>query len=967
MGALSRGPKGRLWGASAAALLCLSLSLAASIRPAEADKVGVAAAVNPDAFSSLSGSPQSQLNIGKSIFFNERINTTTSGLVQVLLVDGSTFTVGPGSDLVIDKFIYDPKKQSGQVVASFSKGVMRFVGGKISKNDQGVTIKTPAGALAIRGGMAQGNGKVWSFLYGVSMTLTGKSGKTYTVYEPGYTLDLTGGTPTIRPTRPEDINVVMAALTNGSANGLGSTPDQNAPLNPADTQGLNQTESDIVNDATQTQIQDTVQDQQNQPQQTGNNNTPPPPPCTGDACNPQEPPTPITLRVVAAPSSYTAYGQSIADPLQHGILGGDDNPNVTVDDFLKTLQLQNGRLTGTIEGLRDGCTGDGCAEDGTKPNIPAKVNLPWTFPDNQCATPGVCLVSDATVQQGTEEPTTYFGTAVHKPGFFAYHLAAVDSTNPNDVHVADHVLLFGGETYQFTQPSGTVYRFDLVPDVLQSGAAPPFASLESMPLNGDTAAITPLVMLEDGDQTVWLQTSFYLQRNEDGTLATGDQDSFINIALGGMSENGGLVGMRRGGSHVALTPPCEGAECASQRQSLAFTGDITTLAGPDGSSHFMGTQNPNIIIGFDSTEENHNIGRDIPLDPIAGFNDNVENQSGATYHIGVGTGTLAVGPQSDGAFKGYAAGLAEQAGGGTPAILVNTSPNNVTVSLDAATNTMAATLNLGDGILQNPKYHLEFGGEGRSAFIGDNTFAAIEAESGSTVSQQYVVSKRTFPFFEVRTDVDDHPDVQSYMASADAINANAVLFGTNADTHEPNKTAFCNQCAFMKWGAWGTRISYENHAGQDVTKDVQLGWWIAGDVVSNSDIPTDKNKTASYAGDVIGNVNNNGQQYVATGGLDMFWNFGNRSGTLAINKFDTSVNNGQGLDFFGPIARVPGSESSPNRFAGVLGGSGVIGAANGSFVGSTGRGTTPQGVIGNFGVTGNHYQATGIFGGALKP
>ena len=30
---------------------------------------------------------------------------------------------------------------------------MRFVGGKISKNDEGVTIKTQAGALAIGGGM----------------------------------------------------------------------------------------------------------------------------------------------------------------------------------------------------------------------------------------------------------------------------------------------------------------------------------------------------------------------------------------------------------------------------------------------------------------------------------------------------------------------------------------------------------------------------------------------------------------------------------------------------------------------------------------------------------------------------------------------------------------------------------------------------------------------------------------------
>src|SRR5690242_17035331 len=139
------------------ALTGFVLAISGTALPAMADKVGVAAAVNPDAFSSLSGSPKTQLNIGKSIFFSERINTTGSGLVQELLVDGSTFTVGPGSDLVIDKFVYDPNKKSGEVVASFSKGVMRFVGGKISKNEGGVTVNTPSGALAIRGGMFLGS------------------------------------------------------------------------------------------------------------------------------------------------------------------------------------------------------------------------------------------------------------------------------------------------------------------------------------------------------------------------------------------------------------------------------------------------------------------------------------------------------------------------------------------------------------------------------------------------------------------------------------------------------------------------------------------------------------------------------------------------------------------------------------------------------------------------------------------
>ena len=82
-----------------------ALSLAWAPSPALADKVGVTSAVKPDAFSD--GAP---VSIGSSVFYNQRINTSGAGIVQVLLIDGSTFTVGPGSDLVIDKFVYDPKR-----------------------------------------------------------------------------------------------------------------------------------------------------------------------------------------------------------------------------------------------------------------------------------------------------------------------------------------------------------------------------------------------------------------------------------------------------------------------------------------------------------------------------------------------------------------------------------------------------------------------------------------------------------------------------------------------------------------------------------------------------------------------------------------------------------------------------------------------------------------------------------------
>ncbi len=241
MGALSQGRRGRLSGASAVALLGLSLACAAAIVPAEADKVGVAAAVNPDAFSSLAGSPQSQLSIGKSIFYNERINTTGSGLVQVLLVDGSTFTVGPGSDLVIDKFVYDPKKGTGQIAASFSKGVMRFVGGKLSKNDGGVTVDTPAGALAIRGGIAFADFKSATnysvlFVFGEYVKMGGK-----TLYLPGYGWFRNNGQFNSRPFDANDLKTILAALTNGSPNPTPSDPPKPKTLvTILNTQSLNQ-------------------------------------------------------------------------------------------------------------------------------------------------------------------------------------------------------------------------------------------------------------------------------------------------------------------------------------------------------------------------------------------------------------------------------------------------------------------------------------------------------------------------------------------------------------------------------------------------------------------------------------------------------------------------------------------------------------------------------------------------------
>src|SRR3546814_16097828 len=82
--------------------------------------------------------------------FEERIVTTSVGQTQVLFVDQSSLTVGPNAEVVIDRFVYDPDRTTGELVVSVTKGVFRFVGGKISASN-GATIRTPTAKLGIRG------------------------------------------------------------------------------------------------------------------------------------------------------------------------------------------------------------------------------------------------------------------------------------------------------------------------------------------------------------------------------------------------------------------------------------------------------------------------------------------------------------------------------------------------------------------------------------------------------------------------------------------------------------------------------------------------------------------------------------------------------------------------------------------------------------------------------------------------
>ncbi|GAC1310783.1 MAG: hypothetical protein NVSMB24_28770 [Mucilaginibacter sp.] len=123
------------------------------------------------------------LRSGMPIQLNDRIITGDNSKLQVMLLDQTVFTLGPGSDMVLDEFVYDPDTNAGKITARVVKGIFRWVSGKMAHDS--VKVKLPVGTIGIRGTDFQikilpaGNGSIK--LYRGALEVTGN--KTGTVFQ----------------------------------------------------------------------------------------------------------------------------------------------------------------------------------------------------------------------------------------------------------------------------------------------------------------------------------------------------------------------------------------------------------------------------------------------------------------------------------------------------------------------------------------------------------------------------------------------------------------------------------------------------------------------------------------------------------------------------------------------------------------------------------------------------------------
>ncbi len=131
-----------------ALILSSLLSTAASHSPAfAADPIGeVAATVGKPSVSGPSG--DRELSAGTPVFEDDKI-VVRSGNAQIILNDGTKLVVGPGSTLVLDRFLMKGSNTAQKVSIKALRGTFRFITGRSAKS--AYDIQTASATIGIRG------------------------------------------------------------------------------------------------------------------------------------------------------------------------------------------------------------------------------------------------------------------------------------------------------------------------------------------------------------------------------------------------------------------------------------------------------------------------------------------------------------------------------------------------------------------------------------------------------------------------------------------------------------------------------------------------------------------------------------------------------------------------------------------------------------------------------------------------
>jgi len=660
--------------ASAFVLLAVSV-LSAGTAAAQSEKVGVTAAVNTQAEGTPPSLPSRTLSIGLDMIRNERIVTGPQGKTQLLFLDGSALTIGPSAEVVLDEFVYDSASGTGKLAMTASKGVLRIVGGKLSKTDA-IEVRTPTATLGIRGGIALIAPNSFTFLFGDKLTVTGtagpNAGETVEIVRRGTMLPLgpNGQFLPLQPVTPAALSEVLGGLEGDRGRNAGSNDpptDQKVAAS-----GLDQLGSNL-------------------------------------------PPEVIGAQPAAggggpAPLPVLPDGRILTDASQTG----NEPPATQTTTVNGTGLLVFGSLGGRYKSTPGSGSAAGTAGDGTAAFDRAFSTGGLSSNLFQAAPGGELFAAPVSATGGfltytSSEATSPFGpiagTSFISPNrdFVFFESVEADFTD-------ERSFLFAGVPTPATAiPSTGFAAYDIRRDFIGDSNIPFIPAALGGNLTG-TVSPAFIGFGAGGGSRPFLQYSIAFS----GSGET--QSSAFSLLLGTLGASGPLD----------LTGEMRGSSSLSGNAPYFFSGPVGFSLDPNGNGVF-GTASPDYFVLESRGASGRGVATSDPNDlPGTHFPNNVASRAAALAGLGEARNTTA-------GFSGYTTGVTATLSGGV------TTLQQVIGFMFLTTSPATNTLNAVSGVYTSPlvdQYTLYFGDSsapgGRSAFIDDQRFAARESDTPST-------------------------------------------------------------------------------------------------------------------------------------------------------------------------------------------------------------------------------------------
>lgn len=164
-----------------------------------------------------------ELRVGVDVFADETVRTAEKSVARIVFEDQTKLEIGASSEVVLDRFVYDPNRSNSEVAVSLAKGIARFTTGVLAH--ESYKINTPTATIGVRGTtldlVADEHG-TWVYVEVGAVTVTA-NGVLVVVNAGQSTLAPAGGTPSVPVNTPSprlDVTQMNALIWNALTPGF---------------------------------------------------------------------------------------------------------------------------------------------------------------------------------------------------------------------------------------------------------------------------------------------------------------------------------------------------------------------------------------------------------------------------------------------------------------------------------------------------------------------------------------------------------------------------------------------------------------------------------------------------------------------------------------------------------------------------------------------------------------------------